>query len=133
MNYIAANRLMGYYALINVFILIFGAFFPSYFSAILIGATSFFMAPMFPTIFALSVKDLGKTNTKLGGSVVIMSIIGGAIITPLMGITAERTESMALSMLIPSVCFGYVAYYGFIGYKQQVSPLTVPTHNKDTE
>ena len=46
--------------------------------------TGFFMSIMFPTIFALGVKDLGPAAT-LGSSLIVMAIIGGAIFPPLMG------------------------------------------------
>jgi hypothetical protein len=42
------------------------------------------MSIMFPTIFAVAVKDLGPL-TKTGSSFLVMSIIGGAVMTPLMG------------------------------------------------
>ena len=50
--------------------------------------TSFFMSLMFPTIFALGLKKLGP-NTKIGGSLLVMAIVGGAVLTPIMGLIAE--------------------------------------------
>ncbi len=45
---------------------------------------NFFMSIMFPTIFALAIKDLG-TQTKQASSFLIMSVVGGALFTPFMG------------------------------------------------
>jgi len=46
--------------------------------------TFFFMSVMFPTIFALGIRGLGD-YTKLGSSLIVMSIVGGAIAPPFMG------------------------------------------------
>ncbi len=81
--------------------------------------TSFFMSLMFPTIFALGIKELGP-NTKLGGSMIIMAIVGGAVFTPIMGLVFDHTRSMALAMLVPLVCYLFITYYSFVGSKVRV-------------
>jgi MFS transporter, FHS family, L-fucose permease len=50
--------------------------------------TFFFMSVMFPTIFALGIRGLGD-HTKLGSSLIVMSIVGGAIAAPFMGHIAD--------------------------------------------
>ena len=72
--------------------------------------TFFFMSIMFPTIFALGIRGLGE-HTKLGSSLIVMSIIGGAIAPPLMGHVAD-VSSMRVGFVIPLVCFGFIALYG---------------------
>jgi FHS family L-fucose permease-like MFS transporter len=81
------------------------------------------MSLMFPTIFALGLKELGP-NTKIGGSLIVMAIIGGAIFTPVMGLVSEASKSMAVAMLIPLGCYVFVAYYSYFGSKVRapVSP-----------
>jgi FHS family L-fucose permease-like MFS transporter len=69
---------------------------------------------MFPTIFALGIKGLGS-NTKIGGSLIIMAIIGGAILTPAMGLPSEAGHGVALAYLVPLVCYVFVAAYAFLG------------------
>ncbi len=71
----------------------------------------FFMSVGFPTIFALSIRGLGE-YTKLGSSLIVMSIVGGAIAPPFMGHIAD-THSMRIGFLVPLVCFVFVALYGF--------------------
>ena len=73
-------------------------------------ATFFFMSIMFPTIFALSIRGLGE-HTKLGSSLVVMSIVGGAIAPPLMGHIAD-VSSMRIGFLVPAACFVLIAAYG---------------------
>ena len=71
------------------------------------------MSVMFPTIFAMGLKDLGP-NTNLGGSLLVMAIIGGAIVTPLMGWIAEKLHSTAASYQLP--LYGYVCVLLFALY-----------------
>jgi FHS family L-fucose permease-like MFS transporter len=116
MSFIPPQVLMGAYAVANVGLVAVGVLLPGWVGMWAIFLTSFFMSLMFPTIFALSIKELGP-NTKLGGSLVVMAIVGGAALTPLMGLIFDRTRSMALAMLVPLVCYLYVAYYAFVGSK----------------
>jgi FHS family L-fucose permease-like MFS transporter len=73
--------------------------------------TFFFMSVMFPTIFALGIRGLGD-YTKLGSSLIVMSIVGGAIAAPFMGHIAD-IHSMRIGFVVPLVCFVFIALYGF--------------------
>jgi FHS family L-fucose permease-like MFS transporter len=116
MKYIRPQKLMGIYGAINILLVATGVLFPGWVGLWAVFFTSFFMSLMFPTIFALGIKELGP-NTKLGGSMIIMAIIGGAAFTPIMGLISDRTGSMALAMLVPLVCYIFITYYAFIGSK----------------
>lgn len=72
--------------------------------------TFFFMSVGFPTIFALGIRGLGE-HTKLGSSLIVMSIVGGAIAAPFMGHIADL-HSMRIGFVVPLVCFIFVALYG---------------------
>jgi FHS family L-fucose permease-like MFS transporter len=116
MKFIRPHKLMGIYGMMNVILVGIGILFPGWVGLWAVFFTSFFMSLMFPTIFALGIKNLGP-NTKLGGSMIIMAIIGGAALTPIMGLIADQTGSMALAMLVPLGCYLFIAYYAFIGSK----------------
>jgi len=77
--------------------------------------TFFFMSVMFPTIFALGIRGLGD-YTKLGASLIVMSIVGGAIAAPFMGHIAD-THSMRVGFAVPLVCFVFIALYGLAWQK----------------
>jgi FHS family L-fucose permease-like MFS transporter len=77
--------------------------------------TFFFMSVMFPTIFALGIRGLGE-HTKLGSSLIVMSIVGGAIAPPFMGHIAD-VHSMRVGMAVPLVCFVLIAIYGVVWQK----------------
>jgi FHS family L-fucose permease-like MFS transporter len=68
------------------------------------------MSVMFPTIFALSIRGLGD-HVKLGSSLIVMSIVGGAIAAPFMGHIADA-HSMRAGFVVPFVCFFLIAIYG---------------------
>ncbi|MBV9081067.1 MAG: L-fucose:H+ symporter permease [Acidobacteriaceae bacterium] len=114
MQFIRPNILMGIYSIINVVLVGIGVLFPGWLGVWAIFLTSFFMSLMFPTIFALGLKNLG-VNTKIGGSIIIMAIIGGALFPLLIGAAFEWTRSMALAMLVPLFCYVFVAYFAFFG------------------
>lgn len=65
---------------------------------------------MFPTIFSLALRDAG-TKTKLASSLLIMTIVGGAVAPVIMGYIADSTGSMAIAFLIPLVCYGVIGGY----------------------
>ena len=73
---------------------------------------------MFPTIFALGLKGLGP-NTKIGGSLLVMAIVGGAVLTPVMGLVSEAAHSIAVAYSIPLVAYIFVALYSFLNFEAQ--------------
>lgn len=75
-------------------------------------ASFFFMSIGFPTIFALGIRGLGE-HTKFGSSLIVMSIVGGAIAAPFMGHIADL-HSMRIGFVVPLVCFVFIALYGYM-------------------
>ena len=102
MRIVKPNKLLAVYAVVNVIMMA-------------LVSTYFFMSVMFPTIFALGIKDLGPL-TKKASSFLVMAIVGGAIIPLLMGYIAD-VSSMAMGFIVPLVCFTFIVYYGLKGYK----------------
>ena len=120
MRVVRPNLLMGSYAVINVLLVTMGVLHPSWIGVWAMILTSFFMSLMFPTIFALGLKGLGP-NTKIGGSLIVMAIVGGAILTPLMGLINVRTGSIAMAYLVPLAGYVVVALYAFFGSRARVN------------
>jgi FHS family L-fucose permease-like MFS transporter len=114
MRVVKANLLMGSFAVINMLLVTVGILHPSWIGVWAMVLTSFFMSLMFPTIFALGLKGLGP-NTKIGGSLIVMAIVGGAILTPLMGWINVRTGSIAMAYIVPLAGYIAVAIYSFFG------------------
>jgi FHS family L-fucose permease-like MFS transporter len=117
MRFVSPSRLMGFYALANIALVSVAVLQPGWVGIWCVFLTSFFMSLMFPTIFALGLKGLGP-NTKIGGSFLVMAIIGGAILTPLMGLVAEKFHSLALAYTIPLIAYVYIMLYSFLGSRR---------------
>jgi len=114
LRYVAAPKLMRVYALINICLVLLAVIRPGMMGAMGLVATSFFMSIMFPTIFALGVKGLGA-DTKVGGSLIVTSIVGGAVFPFFLGLIARTTGNLALGYAIPAIGYVVVAIYGFVG------------------
>ncbi|MFZ0964992.1 MAG: L-fucose:H+ symporter permease [Terriglobia bacterium] len=125
MKFIQPSRLMGIYGCINMALAGVGILFPGWAGVLAVFLTSFFMSLMFPTIFALGIKELGP-NTKLGGSIIIMAIIGGAVFTPIMGLVFQMSHSMAMALFVPLFCYAFITYYSFMGSKVRLPDLPEP-------
>lgn len=115
MKWVAPNRLLAVYALINILLSAVVVWWHGYVSIYALMAIFFFESIMFPTIFALGVKNLGSA-TRRGASVIIMSIVGGALVPVLMGSLADR-YSTAFSYIVPLFCFVVVLIFAVSGYK----------------
>ena len=76
-------------------------------------AISGFMSLMFPTIFGQAVIGLGD-DTKIGGSGLIMAILGGAVITFFQGRVSDMTGNINYSYIVPLLCFAIITYYSFV-------------------
>ncbi|HKM83076.1 MAG TPA: L-fucose:H+ symporter permease [Candidatus Acidoferrum sp.] len=124
MRFVSPSRLMGAYATANIVLVSVAVLHPSWVGIWCIFLTSFFMSLMFPTIFALGLKGLGP-NTKIGGSFLVMAIIGGAVLTPLMGLIAEKFHSLALGYAIPLIAYIYICAYSFLGSRRVDISATV--------
>ena len=112
----SAPKLLSLYACANI-VLVMVAIATSGWTAIAaLWLTIFFMSIMFPTIFALGVRDLGPL-TKIASSFMIMAIIGGAILPPLVGYMADVTGSLQTALVIPLVGFCIVLAYALVGHK----------------
>jgi MFS transporter, FHS family, L-fucose permease len=115
MKIIAPNKLLAIYAIINVIlcaIVVTGTGIISIYSLI---AVFFFESIMFPTIFALGIKDLGH-HTKKASSFIIMSIVGGALVPFVMGKITDN-YSINYAYAVPLLCFIVVAWYGWKGFE----------------
>lgn len=116
MHYVRPDRLMAIYSSINVLLVSVGVIFPGWIGVWAIFLTSFFMSVMYPTIFALGIDGLGH-NTKIGGSLIVMSIVGGAILTPLMGWISQATHRISLAYTVPLACYCAVGLFSVLWHR----------------
>jgi FHS family L-fucose permease-like MFS transporter len=72
------------------------------------------MSIMFPTIFSLGIKELGAA-TEMGSSLIVMSIVGGAVLPRVFGMISDASGNIQYGYLVPLVAFLVVAYFGWKG------------------
>ena len=114
MKKFSAGKILGAYSAINVVLVVLLNVVSGSTAVFLLIAVFFFMSISFPTIFALSIVNLPQNLVKTASSIIIMSIVGGAIMPYFMGHVADMVNTAAgYLLLIP--CFLYVAWYGFKG------------------
>jgi FHS family L-fucose permease-like MFS transporter len=107
MRYFNPVKLLVTYAVINVVLIIAAVNLKAEAAVYTLMAVWFFMSIMFPTIFSLSIRDLTAKTKKLGSSLVIMSIVGGAIMPPIMGRISDKFN-IQVAYLVPGISFvGY--------------------------
>lgn len=116
MKIIKGEKILGFYSLINVLICFSLYFASGFFSIVLLIALFFFMSISFPTIFAVATKNLPLNQVKLGGSLLVMSIVGGSIMPIIIGFINDHYGT-GTGYLAMAPLFLYVAWYGFIGSK----------------
>ncbi|HEY5825929.1 MAG TPA: L-fucose:H+ symporter permease [Cyclobacteriaceae bacterium] len=111
---IASHKLLAIYAACSTLLVTYGLFGSGISVVIAISFTYFFMSIMFPTIFALSIKNLGE-QVKIGSGLVIMAIVGGAVLPPLTGLLSLSGIQNAL--IIPALSFLIIFFFGWKGYQ----------------
>jgi len=121
MKIVPAARLLSIFAigsLVAVTIAILTRGIVPVWAVVLIG---FFHSIMFPTIFALGIKNLGPL-TKRGSSLMVMAIIGGAVFPAIMGRISDATN-IQTAFTVPLICYVYILYFALVGYKPAVVDL----------
>jgi FHS family L-fucose permease-like MFS transporter len=115
MSFMKPTRLLAVYALMCCILLPLVSAGLGWVSLIALYGVFFFMSIMFPTIFALGIKDLGP-QTKKASSFLVMSIVGGAVFPPLMGWIAD-VHTMSVGFFAPIPFFVFILYYALRGHK----------------
>jgi MFS transporter, FHS family, L-fucose permease len=115
MSRVSPARLMAWIALIDVGLTLVAVFVGGLVGLYALAATSLFMSIMFPTIFANSLRELGPL-TKTGSSFLVMSIIGGAVLTAIMGAVSDAS-GIKMAILVPTMCFVVIAWFGWTSGK----------------
>ena len=81
---------------------------------------SSFMSLMFPTIYGIALGGIMRGDhpgdSKIGASGLIMSILGGALLTPLQGMVSDNTN-IYTSYAVPAFCFVVVTSYAVYAHR----------------
>ena len=112
MKYLAPVRLLLAFAAINIVLTLFAVLHPGSHGAYALVTCSFFMSVMYPTIFALGVEGRGDDERKMGAALLVMTIIGGAVLTALMGAVSDHSN-IATAMVVPAGCFAVITLFAW--------------------
>ncbi|GGG73548.1 L-fucose:H+ symporter permease [Parapedobacter pyrenivorans] len=115
LRYVSPTKLLAGYALIAALSMVTVMLNLGLISIYALMLSCFCMSIMFPTIFALGLKGLGK-ETKQAGSYMIMSIVGGALIPPIMGLLADAAMT-SMAFVLPCFSFMVVFWYARWGHR----------------
>ena len=78
-------------------------------------AIGFFNSIMFPTIFSLATKGLGRFTSSASG-VLCTAIVGGAVVPVVQGWAAD-TYGLMISFVVSAICYVYIVFFAIKGYK----------------
>lgn len=110
MTYFTPRHILFWLSALAIGLSLITAFVGGYPGVIALVGISGCMSLMFPTIYGLAIRGLGN-DTKIGGSGLIMAILGGAVITAIQGQVSDATGNIGWSYLVPLGCFAVIAYY----------------------
>jgi FHS family L-fucose permease-like MFS transporter len=116
MQYIQPRKLLIIYTIINILLSILAIFGSGMIVVYTLITIAFFMSIMFPTIFSMGIDGLGH-NTKIGSSLIVMSIVGGALLPPVLGLISDSTGSIQCGYVVPLTCFSVILLFAFNGHK----------------
>jgi len=117
LKYIKQQKLLSIYAIICTLLCVVAILGKGEYVVYALGGLGFFMSIMFPTIFSLGLVDLGE-DTKIGSSLLVMSIVGGAIFPYIMGTIIDMSgDKIQPGYIVPLICFLVIIYFGVSGYK----------------
>lgn len=120
-RFIDQRKALLYFTLLSLVLVVVAMLTKGTTAVVAFAALGFSNSVMWPAIFPLALKGLGRF-TKIGAAFLIMGIVGGAVLTPLYGKLSEALGSVqkpnsqqAYILLIP--CYLYILYYALSGYK----------------
>jgi FHS family L-fucose permease-like MFS transporter len=117
MRYVAPTRLLAMYATACIILSLVAIFADGRNVVLALGGLGFFMSIMFPTIFSLGIRDL-KEHTKPGSSLIVMSIIGGAVFPVIMGAIIDgMNDDIQIGYTVPLACYFVVLYFAVRGHE----------------
>lgn len=116
MQYINPRKLLIIYTFINIALTIVAITGSGMLVVYCLIAIAFFMSIMFPTIFSMGIDGLGQ-NTKIGSSLIVMSIVGGAFLPPILGVISDATSNIQYGYSVPLVCFLVILLFAFNVHK----------------
>ncbi|MEP0986569.1 sugar MFS transporter [Ekhidna sp.] len=116
LRFISSQKLLTVVSLICIGLILIFSVSDGYLAMWTLISTGLFLSVMWSNIFTLAIADLGPLTSR-GSGLLVTAIVGGAIIPPLQGLISISSFGRHNSFLITIICFIYIAWYGWKGYK----------------
>ncbi|MEP1033706.1 sugar MFS transporter [Ekhidna sp.] len=116
LKFVSSQKLLTNASLVCIILMLVFNISDGYLAMWLLIGTGLFLSIMWSNIFTLAIADLGPLTSK-GSGILVASIVGGAIIPLVQGLISDSFIGRHNSFLITIVCFAYIAWYGWKGYK----------------
>ena len=123
MNLMKPGKLLGLFGVVAAALVALAMFVPGYTAVGGLILAGFFNSVMFPTIFALGIVGLGPLTSR-GSGIITTMVVGGALIPVLIGWIVDHA-SYQVALIIPVICYLYIAWYGVSGSKPAASEAVV--------
>lgn len=123
MRFIKSERLLAIYSVICIVLCIPAIFMHGIIAVYSVIGIAFFMSIMFPTIFSLGIKGLGK-DTEYGSSLIVMAIVGGAFLPLAFGYISDISGSLQFGHIVTLICFVVILAFALKGHKIEKKELT---------
>ena len=120
MQYIKPEKLLALYAAINIGLSVLAITGTGMTVVYTLIAIAFFMSIMFPTIFSMGIQGLAH-DTKIGSSLIIMSIVGGAVLPPILGLISDKTGNIQNGYIVPLLCFVVILIFALKKHKDKLA------------
>ena len=115
LNIFNPGKYLGFNAAVNVLLIATAMTQGGHVAMYSLLAIGFFNSIMFPTIFSLATRGLGKYTSAASG-ILSTAIVGGAAVPLIQGFVADHTTLLS-SFWVPAVCYVYILYFGLVGHK----------------
>ena len=113
-RFISQERYLAGSALLGVLFTVCAFVSQGYLSVGFVAALGFANAMMWPTIFPLAIRHLGR-HTEAGSALLIMGIAGGAVIPQLFVHLKQQHDFQAVFLVLMVPCYLYILFYALYG------------------
>lgn len=115
MSLMKPGKLVGLFGVAAVVMVVLSMIVPGYAAVVTLLLVGFCNSVMFPTIFALGIAELGPMTSR-GSGIITTMVVGGAVLPVMISWVFEH-YNFKVALLIPVVCYLYIAWFGVSGSK----------------
>lgn len=124
LTFVRPNQAIAFNAIMAIILLMLSLLATGHMAMGAILMLGLFNSIMFPTIFALTIADMGKLRTQAAG-IICTAVVGGAIIPELQGILADHV-GLKNSFALLIICYGFIFCYAISSHRRNLSVMPAP-------